>query len=136
MEYIIITTINVTILIPDKSTKVSGSCSLSVPGPVETPGHDWIVKQGISLLCPVSCMLKVRNSCGCWVECVRQGQARTQSDWTAVWWRRAVWVRGVSVIDWCVREVKVEPESSEGKGRGARVGRVKGHQRFWCGAFC
>lgn len=61
---------------------------------------------------------------------------RTQSDWMAVLWRRVVQVRGVSVIGLCVCEVKAEPEYSEGKGRGVRVGRVKGHQRFWCGAFC
>lgn len=109
---------------------------MPVPGPVETPGHDWMVNQEILRLSPVSCMLKVKNSCGCWAEWVRRDQASTRSNLTIVWQKKAVLVRGVSVIGWCAGEVKAEPECSEGKGRGARVGRVKGHQPFWCEAFC
>lgn len=111
----------ITILIPDMNKKVSGSCSLPVLGPAETPGHDSMV---------MICMLKVRNSCGCCAEWVRRGQTRTQSDWTAVWGRWDAWVRGESVIGWHVCEVKAESEGSEGKGREVRGGRVKGHQRF------
>lgn len=120
-------------VLPDKNTKVSGSCSPPVPGPVEMPGHDWKVKQGIWFLCLVNCMLKVRNFCGCWAKWVTQGQASTQSDWLVVWRQ---WVKEVSVIGCCVNEVKADSECIEGKRREVKVGRGKGRQLFWYGAFC